>query len=290
MPLDPDTLAYIDNAIDRRLTEVRVQRSEFDALVTTVRELANAVSELQVAVANLEKRMEEGFARVWEAIQALSEAQRRTEERLENGLKAMQEAIVRLEKGQEKMQATIEKMQATIEAMQAAIERLDRGYEANQQTIARLDRGYEELRQVVLRLDRGQDALRKEVGALSENFGWGLEEMGRAVIAHYLLHEHGIRVEGLDNTHFAVDGEEVEIDLFGRGRKDVEEVAVLAEVKARFYPRELAAFERNTERIMAGLGCRAIRILFGMRLHPEVKRRAKEAGIVLIPWDYQYKL
>ncbi len=51
----------------------------------------------------------------------------------------------------------------------------------------------------------------------------------------YLAHHYGISVVATDRRFFTVDGQEVEVDLYGEGRRDVEAVAVVGEVRNRIY-------------------------------------------------------
>ncbi|MGC9024293.1 MAG: hypothetical protein ACP5NB_05630, partial [Chloroflexia bacterium] len=84
----------------------------------------------------LRRELDAHFRRVWEAIQALAEAQKRTEERVNE----LAEAQKRTEERLERLEATV---QALAEAQKRTEERLNELAEAQrrtEETIARLDR------------------------------------------------------------------------------------------------------------------------------------------------------
>jgi translation elongation factor EF-1beta len=57
--------------------------------------------------------------------------------------------------------------------------------------------------------------LAQQVGKLSDTIGFGLKDIARVVLPGWLSRHEGIEVDELTRTFFEVDGEVVEINLYG---------------------------------------------------------------------------
>jgi len=226
---------------------------------------------------------EERLSRVEAAIGKLTEAQARTEER-----------VGRLEKGQQAMQASI---QALAEAQARTEERVEQLAEAQRRTEERLDRvegAMERLAEAqhrtekgMRKLTEGMDALRRQVGALSENVGFGLEGIARIVLPGYLERHLDMKVLGplgeeLNPRILGPEGEEEEFDLYGVGLRDKQETTIVGEVKSRIYSDDVRSFLRRMERVSSALPESTLPVLFGYNIHPQAREEAEKAGLLLV--------
>ncbi|MBW1678139.1 MAG: hypothetical protein JRJ79_16445 [Deltaproteobacteria bacterium] len=71
--------------------------------------------------------------------------------------------------------------------------------------------------------------LTKEVGALSRNFGFGLEDIAHVVIPGYLKRHYKIDMGEFERKFFEVNGKLVEINLFAEGRIKKEKITIFRE-------------------------------------------------------------
>ena len=81
-----------------------------------------------------------------------------------------------------------------------------------------LEQAMEKLAQAQTRTEISLRKLAQQVGKLSENVGFGLEDVARVVLPDYLAYRHNLQLEGepgeeLRRVFFQVDGREVEISL-----------------------------------------------------------------------------
>ncbi len=209
------------------------------------------------------------FRRVWEAIERLAEAQRRTEERLDQ----LAEAQRRTEERLERLEATV---QALAEAQRRTEERLDQLAEAQRHT-----------EQVVAQLTQQMRDMSKQVGQLANRLGLDLEVDAEEVLRDVLARK-GFR---LLREPFAVivDGEaDVVVAV-----KSPEGTCfwVLVEVKGRVRRREVgewlqrleeASFQERLEQ--EGVGKPYLPYIFGLRLYGGVEEMARESGVGLLDW------
>jgi len=228
--------------------------------VSRMDKLESALIRLADAQARTEAQLEILTGR----IDQLAEVQRRTEERLDR----LAEAQRRTE---EQLAALTARVDQLAEAQRRTEERLDRLAEAQRRT-----------EETVRALAERMDDLVRQVGRLAETIGFTLEDLAREVTPAYLAQYYGIRVTALDRRFFTVDGQEVEVDLYGEGRRDGEVVVVVGEVRSRIHGRDVEMAARQAQRLASQLPGRPVTVLFGFVIHPSAREVAAQYGAVVI--------
>jgi hypothetical protein len=288
MAMDRELREAIERLIDERIEPIRVRREEHEELKAG------------------QRRLEDAHARVEDELARLAAAQRETQESLvrfqhefQKQLQALAEAQAATDRSLKELAArTDRRFEEILREMRESAALSDRRFEEMiremRESAARTDRRFEEMtreiRELSARTDRRFEALQREVGGLGDRLGSDLEEIGRIVVADYLREQEGIELASLEGRFLRVDGEEVELDIFGEGRRAGEAVLVIGECKARVFPRELEAFARRTEPLGRSSGKPLVRAVYCQRVHPDAERFARETGIILVPWSYQHRI
>ena len=210
------------------------------------------IKELKITKEEFEK-LRKAVEENTKAIKELTEAQRRTEKRLEELAIAQKR--------------TEERIEELVEAQKRTEERIEMLTDAQRRTEDAIAKLAEEMRM-----------LRTEVGRLSETIGFSLEDLARELLPSR-LREDGIRVERLERKYFILDGEEVEINLYGEGILEGERVIVLGEVKSRIYGRDVDRIASIVEKIEKLMDRRSVRVLFGFAVHPSAQIEAEKRGV-----------
>ncbi|MHA1632531.1 MAG: hypothetical protein ACTSXC_06990 [Candidatus Freyarchaeota archaeon] len=193
----------------------------------------------------------EEFDKLTSTVRQLAEAQRRTEERLEQ------------------LAARVDQL---AEAQRRTEERLE-------QLAARVD----QLAEAQRRTEEALAGLASQVGRLSDAVGFGLEDIARVMVPGWLELNEGISVGNFERFYVVVDGEEVEVDLFGRGRDGKGEVIVVGECKSRIYRRDVLSFVRKVDAVRrVHPGVRVFSFMFGYLIHPSGDEEAERYGIKLL--------
>jgi len=254
---------------------------ELLALPQVVQDLAREVrrlAELQAATDQRVARLVEAqagtdqrLARVEEAVAQLIHAQTRTEERLGT----LEEAVAQLIHAQTRTEERL----ATLEE---AVAQLAHAQTRTEERLATLEEAVAQLAHAQTRTEDALGQLARQVGQLSDVVGFTLEQLARELAPAYLAERHGIRVASLERRFFTVDGEEVEVDLFGEGTRDTEEVVVLGEVRSRIYARDVEALARRIRRLAPQLPGTPVGTLFGFVVHPSAREAADRTGILVI--------
>ena len=134
------------------------------------------------------------------------------------------------------------------------------------------------------KLTKGLGELRREVGRLSEVVGFGLEDIARVILPGWLYRHLNVKVEELRREFFLVEGEEVEVNLFGKGFREGEEVLVIGEVRSRIYGSDVNRFYWKVVKSLEKLypDVKIIGVLFGYLVHPSARKKAEELGLYVV--------
>ena len=148
--------------------------------------------------------------------------------------------------------------------------------------VQELAQAQQELAEAQGRTEIQMQNLARSVGKLSDNIGFGLEDIARVVLPGYLERHLGIQVKEFSRKFFSVNGDEVEINLYAAGKKSGKRVTVLGECKSRIYRREVRSFFRHVEKVRGQFKGDIQLVMFGYWIHPSASVLAKEKDVHLI--------
>jgi len=233
---------------------------EFERLMTMVKEI----------IASL--------GRITKAVQHLAEAQARTEERvgrLEERVGRLEEAMARLSEAQARADERMGRLEEAMAQLTEAQARMEARAEE-------LTQAYVHMQEVMRSLVQQVGQLSQQVGRLSEVVGFTLEDLAREVTPAYLAHHYGIHVKELERRFFTIEGEEIEVDLYGEGWRDGEQVVVIGEVRSRIYGRDVEAVVRRVQELRSYVVGAPVIVLFGFVIHPSAREAAQRLGAIVI--------
>ena len=250
--------------------------------------LEEAVARLEAAVQRLaeaQARTEERVTRLEEAVARLAEAQARTEERvtrLEEAVARLETAVERLAEAQARTEERVTKLEEAVARLAEAQARTEERVTKLEEAVTRLADAQARTEERVARVEVSLRELSQQVGSLSDTIGFGLEDIARVVLPGWLSRHEGIEVEELTRTFFEVDGEVVEINLYGVGVRGGEKVVVLGEARSRIYEHDVKEFDGVAEKARRVMPHRVYKLLFGYWIHPTAQREAAGRGLTLI--------
>ena len=160
--------------------------------------------------------------------------------------------------------------------------RLEDAVERLAQAQAKTEVRVEELAEAQRSTEEALKELAMQVGKLSDNIGFSLEDVAKVVLPGYLERHLHIYVDDLDRRFFFVDGKEVEINLYGVGKRDGKEITILGEVKSRIYEREVNKFIRDVATVLPVITGEVLKVMFGYLVHPYAAKRAEAEDVILV--------
>ncbi|MFZ8847448.1 MAG: hypothetical protein ACO2O6_09715 [Candidatus Hydrothermia bacterium] len=184
--------------------------------------LTNAVNNLTKVVEEDRKFNQEQFRKVWQAINRLTNAIEKMEktfnERFERQEKenkkiwqAIKERFERQEKENQRIWQAIEEMRKSSE------EQFKRIWQAIEKTNERLDK-------LILAFEKAEkrnEQTRKQIGVLTDNFGYLLEDRAIRTLPKLLKERYGFEItEPLRRDFIEINGKYIEVNIYGKARKN----------------------------------------------------------------------
>ncbi|MDI6641729.1 MAG: hypothetical protein QME68_05405 [Elusimicrobiota bacterium] len=238
--------AVREQKLEYGLSDAEVTRKEFNLLTSEVRKLAQAQRSSEIRLTRLE-----------EAVEKLAQAQKDSEVRLTR----LEQAVERLEQ---------------------SVEKLAQAQKDSEVRLTRLEEAVEKLAQAQMITEESLMKLTVEVKSLSDRFGFTLEELGRELLPAYFRQHFGIEVWELNPQWFTVDSRIIEINFYGEGTKDGQEIILLGESQSRISYATIENFANNFKKIESVIKKNTFRFAFGFSIHPFAVELANKENIKLI--------
>jgi len=214
---------------------------------------------------------------------------RRGQARLEAAVAKLEEAVQRLTERQGALEAAVEKLTERQGVLEEAVQRLTERQGALEAAFQKLVERQGALEAAVQRLAEAQartevalQELYKQVGRLSETIGFGLEDIARVVVPGWLHRHEEIEVEDLVRKFVTVDGEEIEINLYGEGYRKGVKTIIIGEARSRIYSGDVEEFDKVAEKARKALEGSVYKLMFAYYVHPSAEKEASNRGITLI--------
>jgi len=121
------------------------------------------------------------------------------------------------------------------------------------------------------------------IGRIADTWDFGLEDIAKTVVPGWLERHEKILVQDLTRRFFGVDGEEVEVNLYGDGVRAGQTLVVIGEVKARFYGGDVEDFVRKVAKLGKVFKDKTLyKLIFGYWIHPSTEKVCRDTGITPI--------
>ncbi len=225
------------------------------------------------------------FDRLEEALANLTNAQAQTETRWGD----LERALARLAEAQARTEARMGRLEERMERVEIALARLAEAQARTETRVGRLEERMERVEIALARLAEAQartetavQQMAQQVGRLSDTIGFTLEDLAREVTPAYLAQHYGIHGLRLERRFFIVDGQELEVDFYGEGRRDGEGIAVVGEVRSRIYSGDVEGAVRQARQLAPQLRGTPVTVLFGFVIHPSAREAATRLGAIVI--------
>ena len=267
MELTKELYETIITIIDDRVKDIKVTREEFDKLRKSVEELTEA-----------QKRTEERLTRLEEVVEKLAEAQRKTEERLNElaeAQKKTEERVLRLEEAVERLAEAQRKTEERVLRLEKAVKRLTEAQMRTEEEIRELTIGLKETREMV--------------AGLSDTVGYGLEDRAMKYLPELLKNRFNINLKTpLIRKYVTYNGEEEELNIYGKGEKNGREIDIIGEAKSRPSKKDIDKFLKKINRLekMEIISESKFLLIVGYTIKPEVELYARKNNIEVI-WSYE---
>ncbi len=224
---------------------------------TIVKIIEEKVREIKVKREEFDKltsettKIAENLKKLAQRVDELAVAQRKTEERL-----------ARLTERVDKLTERVDKLAQRVDELAVAQRKTE---------------------EAVAKLTIQMGNLSVNVGKLSDVIGFGLEDVARVVVPGWLERHEKIYVEDLTRKFFEVDGELIEVNLYGEGLKGEKTIYVLGETKSRIHGKDVKDFSSKLVKLNKLFQDKeTYKLMFGFLIYPAAEKEAGKHGIKTI--------
>ncbi len=238
----------------------------------------------------LSQALEEAAARKLASILgAMYEELRNTATRAEfNELRAV---IRELAEAQTRTEQRIEELTEAQRRTEQRVEELAEAQRRTEQRVEELAQAQKRTEEAVFRLARRLDDTDKQLGGLAATVGYTLENEAYRYLPRLLERDFGVLVEEPLYRDFLRDlkGQDVEVNILGRARRDSEPILIIGESKAQLSKRDVDMFLRKrVDRLDTG-GLRPFPVLIAhMVTQRGTVEYAQEKGVAIY-LSYQFQ-
>ncbi len=248
-----------------RQREESVTKKEFNELRDIVKELAVAQKKTEIRIDSLAQKVEE-----------LAEAQRRTEAIVEELAEAQKKTEARVNSLAQRVEELAEAQKKTEARVDSLAQKVEELAEAQRKT-------EEEIRVLVRRMDAFEDRLE----GISHSVGYSLENRVYGRLPSILRERYGIEVDGrLVRKYVPVGNKNIQVNIYGYGKKDGKRLLILGECKVRPSRNEIRRFEKYAEKIGSDQGVEIFPIVVAHDFPPAIEEFLREEKIPYI-WSYE---
>ncbi|MFZ8801740.1 MAG: chordopoxvirus fusion protein, partial [Candidatus Calescibacterium sp.] len=125
---------------------------------------------------------------------------------------------------------------------------------------------------------------REKLEGLSDSFGYLLEDRAMKSLPKFLKRKYNIKAVGnFVRDYFIINGEHVEVNIFGRVKKGNKEYILIGEAKSQVTKKAIDKFLKKCDKISRSFSKETIKVFISYIFPPGIKEYAEEKGIVLIP-------
>ncbi|MEM3018404.1 MAG: hypothetical protein QXO25_05950 [Candidatus Bathyarchaeia archaeon] len=197
-------------------------------------------------------------------------------DRLTKTVSELSGVVGELAEAQKRTESVVSNLTERVVRLEGAVEALA---EAQKRTEERVS----ELAEAQKRTEDAVGRLAVAVGSLSDTVGYSLEDVARVMLPPWLERHERVKVEELERRFIEVDGESVEINLYGEGVKARAPITVVGEAKSRIHVGDVKEFAGKVEKIQGALKKRRILpLMFGYWIHPSATSLGKTLRIRLV--------
>ncbi len=264
--------------VEEQLAAHRIETDE------RFRELREAQQQMYAEFQEYRKHTDERFREMREAQQQMyaefQEYRRQTDERFRELREAQQQMYAEF---QEYRKNTDERFRELREEFQEYRKLTDERFRDLAETV-RLTQ--EALRELALTVKD----LQKQVGGLSQAFGYVLENEAMKKLPKLLLRDYGLRVEGRLKRGYVQDssGRHIEVNLFGKAKRNGEQVTIVGESKSQLSKRDIDRFLRRTVEALQEVYPNILPIVVThIASEPDAEEYARSLGVAVY-YSYEF--
>jgi hypothetical protein len=266
-----------------------------EAFTILIEEVINAVikdnERIWQSIEKIWQTMKEGFERqekenerIWQTMNERFERQEKENERIWQAIKeGFEKQVQENEKIWQAIKGGFERQEKENQRIWQAIEELRKSNEEQFKRIWQaIEKTNERLDKLILAFEKAEkrnEQTRKQVGVLTDNFGYLLEDRAIRTLPKLLKERYGFEItEPLRRDFIEINGKYIEVNIYGKARKNDEEFIIIVEAKTRITNKAIIGFLEKCNNFEG----KQFRIMIGYLITPKIKQILENNNIIFI--------
>lgn len=253
----------ISTIVDDKIKDIKIRREDFDALHDDLRGVSHTVD----GIAKTQNEVEARVGRLEAVMIELAEAQKHT-----------YISVAELREAQTRTELKLGELAEAQKRTDISVAELREAQTRTERSLAELAESHKLLVSAV-------HGLKVQVGRLSDTIGFGLEDIAIVMIPGYLQRHHHIAVEFRKKLIRLPNKQEIEIDLYGEGKKEGQPIIVIGETKTRVKKGDVIKFDKRTQPLVQHFkekNLAVLKTMLGYWVHPDAETEAQARDMIVI--------
>ena len=263
------------------LEEIERQRKQWEESVTKTE-----FNELKEIVAGLAKKVDElaeAQEKTEQTIKELVEAQKRTEQRVEE----LAEAQKKTEQRVDKLEVAVQELIKAQKRTEQRVNELAEAQKKTEQRVEELAEAQKKTEEEISRLVKRMDVFEERLEGISNSVGYSLENRTYKALPEILSQRYGIKVTGrLVRRYFPIGNKNIQINIYGYGKRDGEDVVIIGECKVRPSKREISRFKKYAQKVAEIEGKNPFFVIVAHDFPPAIEDFLRSNDIPYV-WSYE---
>ena len=241
---------------------------KLETVEPSLREVLLAILE-EIEKQQKERVTKDEFRELKDIVAELAQAQKKTEQRVNELVEAQKKTEQRLDSLTQKVNELAEAQKKT------------------EQQVNELAKAQKKTEQEIYNLVKRMDVFEERLEGISNSVGYSLENTTYKALPKILLQRYEIEVtDRLLRKYFPVGKKNIQLNIYGHGKRDCEDLVIIGECKVRPSKREITRFKKYAEKVAELEGKKPFYIFVAHDFPPEIEEFLQSNDISYI-WSYE---
>jgi len=167
------------------------------------------------------------------------------------------------------------------------VDELAEAQKRTEQRVNELAEAQKRTEEEICRLVKRMDVFEDRLEGISNSVGYSLENRAYKALPEILLQRYGIKVtDRLLRRYFPVGNKNIQLNIYGHGKRDGEDVVIIGECKVRPSKREISRFKKYAKKVADIEGKKPFYIIVAHDFPPAIEDFLRSSDISYV-WSYE---
>ena len=199
----------------------------------------------------------------------------------------LKEIVAELAKKVDELAEAQKRTEQRVDRLEIAVRELAEAQKKTEQRVNELAEAQKRTEEEICRLVKRMDVFEDRLEGISNSVGYSLENRAYKALPEILLQRYGIKVtDRLLRRYFPVGNKNIQLNIYGHGKRDGEDVVIIGECKVRPSKREISRFKKYAKKVADIEGKKPFYIIVAHDFPPAIEDFLRSNDISYV-WSYE---